>query len=156
MLMSGYTFLYVSCMCMYDGCIRTTSIWQKCKRSKKIACGLFLVHLNLFFSPGYLSGIWKKYGKFKKTTAIPIQNGFEWPCCWYAPIGPPPVPLLNTKQFQHILEFGYMHINSVIFSVLAPATKSRTRVQTRWLNPHGIGRTGRPERDPFVLSRLIR
>ena len=65
-------------------------------------------------------------------------------------------PKHPTKQFQQILEFGYMHRNSVISSVLAPATKSRTRVSDALTKSPWIGRTGRPERDPLVLSRLIR
>ena len=38
----------------YEGTARIFSMW---KRSSKMAYGLFLVHLKLFFSPGYLSGI---------------------------------------------------------------------------------------------------
>ena len=37
--------------------IVTARIFSMWKRSSQIAYGLFLVHLKLFFSPGYLSGI---------------------------------------------------------------------------------------------------
>ena len=41
----------------FDLAGRTALIWQKWKRSSKMAYGLFLVHLKPFFLPGYLSGI---------------------------------------------------------------------------------------------------
>ena len=87
----------------------------------------FFSALETFFFAGLSEWNLKKiWINSKKLQPIP-----EW--FWMALLvrSPPSAPASTapqhpTKQFQHILEFGYMHRNSVIFSVLAPATKSRT------------------------------
>ena len=86
----------------------------------------FFSALETFFFAGLSEWNLKKIWINSKKTTAHNRMVLDGPVGTLPSAPASTAPQHPTKQFQHILEFGYMHRNSVIFSVLAPATKSRT------------------------------